>query len=84
MPARVHAPTLVPPPGEFNAPQEVILSCTEPDATIHYTVDGSPPTTDSPKYTKPISVSKTTFVQAFATAEGLGTVAEKSTELHGI
>ena len=34
--------------------EEIILSCPNNTATIHYTIDGTEPTSDSPVYTNPI------------------------------
>lgn len=46
------------------------LQCTTQDAVIHYTLDGSEPTKDSPRYTAPITVSKTTWIKAKGFKEG--------------
>lgn len=38
----------------------VRISCIDPGIEIHYTTDGSIPTTSSPKYVQPLSVTQTT------------------------
>jgi len=43
-------PSLSPPPGTYPGPVEVHLACGLAGARIHYTVDGSTPTMDSPVY----------------------------------
>jgi len=61
-----HIPT---PQGIFNKmifmdSAKVDLQNSWPFATMHYTLDGSEPTTESPVYTEPLSVSKTTTLKA--------------------
>lgn len=51
-----------PPAGFFTDPESVIL--TAPTGAIHYTLDGSNPTSTSPIYSAPISISETTIVRA--------------------
>lgn len=52
---------------EFNADQtELVLSSWTPGATVHYTLDGSAPTTDSPEYTQPIAWEGTFGLRAKA------------------
>ena len=46
------------------------ISDASPSAVIYYTTDGSDPTTSSPVYSEPISVSTTTTVKAMAAAPG--------------
>jgi hypothetical protein len=58
-------------PGTYNGPQTLTISDSSKDAVIYYTVDGSTPTTASPVYGKPITVSVSETVQAFATAPSL-------------
>ena len=54
----------------WNAPLTITLSDATPGATIYYTTDGSAPTTASTPYTKPLTISATTTVQAIAVAGG--------------
>lgn len=48
---------------------ELTLSTVD-GAPIHYTLDGSEPTVDSPIYQEPISITKTTDVKAIAVRDG--------------
>jgi uncharacterized protein (TIGR03382 family) len=52
----VPAPTLSPEPGLFQTAQTITLASAVPGAEIHYTLDGSAPTAQSPFYTAPIPV----------------------------
>jgi hypothetical protein len=58
------------PGGTFRTPFLLSLSTTDPLARIHYTIDGSLPTTNSVRYTDPISVSTKRRVRARAFAPG--------------
>ncbi len=49
------APILTPGGGTYPEAQPVAISDATPFSTIHYTVDGNPPTKMSPVYTQPIS-----------------------------
>ncbi len=53
----------------FADPIEVSIEAEE-DSKIHYTVDGTAPTTQSPLYTDPFPVSTTTTVKAIAVRDG--------------
>ncbi len=64
------SPTMSPPPGSYGTAQTVALSDTTPGAMIHYTTDGTPPTTASALYSAPLSVSSTTTIEAMAAASG--------------
>lgn len=57
-------PALSPPGGWHPAPVSLDISAEEPGASIHYTLDGSVPTTASPLYVAPIDISSTTVVRA--------------------
>lgn len=52
-------------------PNEIILSSSTPDAIIYYTTDGSSPTKQSSKYSKPIKLEKgkTNVIKAIAIKE---------------
>jgi hypothetical protein len=39
-------------------------------AEIHYTVDGSTPTAESPVYSEPLTLTETTIVKAIAIKDG--------------
>lgn len=45
-----------PSPGHYNTPQSITITTTTPGATIHYTIDGTTPTTASPVYRDPIGI----------------------------
>jgi alpha-mannosidase len=48
----------------------VRMGCPIPRAVVHYTVDGSDPTSNSPAYDGPFSIAKTTTVRARAILAG--------------
>ena len=50
----VATPTLDPSAGTYQTDQNVALSCDTSGATIHYTTDGTTPTTSSATYSSPI------------------------------
>ncbi len=56
--------------GTYGSPQTVMLECTAGAGVtcgaIHYTTDGSNPTTSSPTYSGPLSVGSTTTLKFFA------------------
>ena len=55
--------------GTYLITQSVVISSTTENAVIHYTLDGTDPTINSPIYSNPIEVSTTTTIKAMATAE---------------
>lgn len=57
--------------GEYKGTQKVKLSTTTKDAEIYYTTDGTTPTAKSTKYTKEISISKTSTLKAIAVKNGV-------------
>ena len=63
-------PTFSPAAGNYGVALTVTISDTTPNSTIYYTTNGSTPTTNSPTYSAPISVSSTETLEALATAAG--------------
>jgi hypothetical protein len=63
-------PQFSPAPGTYTNAQSVTLADATPNAVIHYTTDGSTPTSASTAYTAPISVTTTTTINAVAIAAG--------------
>lgn len=54
----------------FEKEVKATVQCTTPDAAIHYTLDGTEPTEESPLYTEPIAITQTTWLKAKAFKEG--------------
>jgi hypothetical protein len=68
------APAISPAGGTYTVGQlgsGVTIADATTGAVIHYTEDGSIPTTSSTKYSGPIPVSSTTTIKAMATASGM-------------
>ncbi len=68
---QVAAPTFDPAAGEVASGTEVAISCATSGATIHYTVDGTDPTSSSATYSSPIEITATTTIKAIAVKEGM-------------
>lgn len=66
----VATPTITPATGNYYEAQTVSIETATAGATIHYTTDGSEPSTSSSVYSAPFSVSTTTTVKAIAVAAG--------------
>jgi len=64
------APTFVPPEGSHICPFEVSIIDSEPDAVIHYTLNGAAPQASTPVYRQALSVNATTTLRAMATLVG--------------
>lgn len=60
------SPSISPPTGTYSGAVAVTLSDSTPGASIRYTLDGTVPTPTSPLYTRPISVTGSTTLQARA------------------
>jgi len=63
-------PAFTPVAGTYTSVQTVTISTTTPSATIYYTTNGTAPSTSSPMYSGPITVSASETVEAIATASG--------------
>jgi hypothetical protein len=72
--------TAVPAGGIYRTAQEVTLSANEP-ATIYYTTNGAEPTTGSPIYSVPVSVTSNTTLKFFA-VDTAGGAEEVKTETY--
>jgi sugar lactone lactonase YvrE len=74
--AQVAPPTFSPAGGTYSRDQFVTISCSTTGAAIHYTTDGSTPTSSSATYTAPITVAGNgTNETIMAIAAGVGMTA---------
>ena len=71
-------PTLSLATGNYTTAQTLTITDAASGATIYYTMDDTLPTTSSPKYTGPITISSTEAVIAIATAPGYTNSAKAS------
>ena len=67
------SPTCSPSAGTYTSAQSITLSTATSGATIHYTTDGSTPTTNSLIYSGAISINNTTTIRAIAVKSGMTT-----------
>ena len=76
----VATPVFTPPAGVYATAQAVSITDATPGAAIYYTTNGSIPTTNSARYTGPISVTTSETLTAFAIAGGYSPSAEASAQ----
>gem|GEM_PF-3594572 len=76
----VVTPIASPTGGTYSSPQSVTLSTTTSGAFIHYTTDGSTPTTGSTLYSGAITISQNTQLRAIAEKLGMTTSDAMSVE----
>jgi len=69
-PPTLDPPSISPPGGDFDKSVTVTLREEEPGAVIHYTTDGSEPTTSDPVYAAPLHVTEPQVVRARAYKQG--------------
>ena len=70
-PSTVATPVISPNNGFYYEPQTVSITCSDADAVIRYTTDGTEPTENSTVYSQPFTVSTTTTIMAKAWKEGM-------------
>ena len=68
---KVKAPIISPNGGSFSGSQTVTLTTETADAIIHYTTDGTIPTTESTVYSQPFAISSSVTVKAIAVKGGM-------------
>jgi hypothetical protein len=68
---QVATPSLSPSGGTYTGSVTVAISDATSGATIHYTTDGSTPTTSSAVYTGALTFTQTTTLRAMAAASGM-------------
>ncbi|MGZ3872144.1 MAG: GH92 family glycosyl hydrolase [Mucilaginibacter sp.] len=66
----VSDPYIIAPSKTFKKPISAEIKCSDKNAKIYYTIDGSTPTVNSTLYTKPIDISTNTTVKAIAIDNG--------------
>ena len=66
----VSTPSFTPAAGIVSAGTEVTIGCLTTGATIHYTTDGSTPTSNSTTYVSALTINSTTTIKAIATKDG--------------
>jgi hypothetical protein len=64
------APTITPAGGTYTTAQSVIIGEAMSGSSIHYTTDGTTPTTSSPAYNGPVNVNSSVTVKAIAAMTG--------------
>jgi mannan endo-1,4-beta-mannosidase len=64
-------PEYSPEPGEYDGPQNVVISSDTDGATLYYTMDGTEPSTISNKYTSPVFISSGVTLKAIAVKSGM-------------
>jgi hypothetical protein len=68
---QVDTPTILPAAGTYYSVQTISMSCTTPDAEIHYTTNGDTPNAGSTLYTTSFQVATSTLVKAIGIKDGM-------------
>ncbi|MBK9617553.1 MAG: chitobiase/beta-hexosaminidase C-terminal domain-containing protein [Candidatus Obscuribacter sp.] len=74
----VTAPTISPGTGVQTAPVSTVTITATPGDTIHYTTNGTQPTSSSPTYTAPLTIGDTAVIKALATSGGVDSAITES------
>ncbi|WP_158222720.1 PQQ-dependent sugar dehydrogenase [Rhodopirellula sp. MGV] len=69
--AKVDLPSITPRSSTYSGPVHVQIECATEDAVIHFTTDGTMPTTASPVYREPFLLTNSSMVHAIATRSDL-------------
>ena len=67
----VETPTCTPSAGTYYEPQQVTLECATSGAVIHYTIDGSTPTVQSPVCGGVLNITESCTLKAFASHDNM-------------
>lgn len=76
--AKVATPNFSQPAGEVPSGTEITITCSTSGATIHYTTDGTDPTSSSPVYSAPIAITGATTLKAIAVKANMADSSIKS------
>ncbi len=68
LPPTLPAPTISPASGSYSSPLSVTITPYSSSFAVHYTLDGTTPTINSPLYSGPISLTSSAYVSAIAYA----------------
>lgn len=75
----VEAPIFSPIPDTYSSPQTVTMTTATSGAAIYYTTDGTTPSSNSTRYTEPITVTTTTTFRAIAILDGISSAVTTAT-----
>ncbi|MCX6112734.1 MAG: chitobiase/beta-hexosaminidase C-terminal domain-containing protein [Proteobacteria bacterium] len=64
--SKVSTPSISPTAGTYSNDQNIVITCLTEGVEIHYTIDDTTPSSSSPLYTRPFTVSSTVTVKAIA------------------
>jgi LysM repeat protein len=76
--AKVATPNFSVPAGEVESGTTVTITCSTSGATIHYTTDGTDPTSSSPTYSAPIEITTAITLKAIAVKANMADSSIKS------
>ncbi|MBT3273213.1 MAG: BMP family ABC transporter substrate-binding protein, partial [Spirochaetales bacterium] len=63
-------PVFAPPEGEYDSAQDVSIACSDVDAIIFYTLDGTTPSAGSERFVDPININTSLTIKAIAIKAG--------------